>query len=73
MAKASLHKTALKGPNYRRKYMIIIYYIIIIILFHPNQKKKTKPTTNGNFTPSIGGFVELKAESSKPKANFLNY
>ena len=38
--------------------------MLIIFLIHI----KTKPPKNGIFTPTIGGFAELKAESQKLKA-----
>jgi hypothetical protein len=39
--------------------------MLFIFLLHI----KTKPPMIGIFTPTIGGFAELKAKSSKLKAN----
>ena len=46
---------------------------MIFIVFIMKCMPKTKPPMNGIFTPNIGGFTELKTQSSMPKDNFLKY
>ena len=53
--------------------MIIIIKLMIIILLHSNSKNKKNPADEIQTDSPAGLFVQLKAQSPKPKANTLNY